>query len=139
MNKKLLNILFICLICLFLVSTVNAEGNDTVITSQGGNDIIVQSSVGNTYQIASNFSNDDIQLMFDGAEDGDTFEFGDGVYENISLVVDKKLNLVLKSNSKVYTSDQITSKAESLGIASTFGFYFTSNSCGSILFGITIL
>lgn len=139
MNKKLLNILFICMICLFLVSAVNATGNDTVIASQEGNDIIVNSSIGNTYQIASNLSNDDIQLMFDGARDGDTFEFGEEVYENISLVVDKKLNIVSKSNSKVYTSNQITSKAESLGISNTFGFYFTSNSCGSILSGITII
>jgi parallel beta-helix repeat protein len=139
MNKKILNILFICLICLFLISSVNAADNDTVIIADEGNDIVAGSSVSSNHQITSDLSNDDIQGMFDNANDGDTFEFSDAEYENISLVVDKKLNIVSNSNSKVYTSNQITSKAESLGITNTFGFYFTSNSCGSILSGITII
>ena len=139
MNKRIFNILFICLICLFLISSVNAEDNDTVISSDGGNDIIGDANVSSNYQISSNLSNDDIQGMFDNATDGDTFEFSDSKYENISLVVDKKLNIISKSNSKVYTSSQITSKAESMGITNTFGFYFTSNSCGSVLSGITIV
>ena len=139
MDKKALIILFICLVCLFLISTVNAADNDTVIGSDEGNEPVVESAIVTNHQITSNLSNDDIQGMFDGADDGDTFEFCDDKYENISLVVDKRLNIVSKNNSKVYTSNQITTNAESLGIANTFGFYFTSNSCGSILSGITII
>lgn len=139
MDKKILNVLFICLICLFLVSGVNAADNDTLVSSDGGNEIIAEDNAGNSYQITSDLSNDEIQTLFDNATDGDTFEFTDSEYENVSLVVDKKLNIFSKSNSKVYTSNQITAKAESLGIANTFGFYFTSNSCGSILSGITII
>jgi len=129
MNKRFSSILFICLIGLFLVTAVSAaEENQTDNTLAGVN-----------YQIASDLSNDDIQGMLGGASDGDTFEFTDKTYNNVSLVVDKKLNIISKTNSKVYTSSQLNTKAKSLGITDTFGFYFTSNSAGSVLSGITII
>jgi len=105
-----------------------AEENQTDNTLAGVN-----------YQITSDLSNEDIQGMLDGASDGDTFEFTDKTYNNVSLVVDKKLNIISKTNSKVYTSSQLNTKAKSLGITDTFGFYFTSNSAGSVLSGITII
>lgn len=129
MNKKFSNILFICLIGLFLLTAVSAaEENQTEENLAGAN-----------HQITSDLSNDDIQRMLDGASEGDTFEFTDKTYNNVSLVVDKKLNIISKTHSKVYTSSQLSTKAKSLGIADTFGFYFTSNSAGSILSGITII
>ncbi|MBE6494968.1 MAG: adhesin [Methanobrevibacter thaueri] len=129
MNKRFSSILFICLIGLFLVTAVSAaEENQTDNTLAGVN-----------YQITSDLSNEDIQGMLDGASDGDTFEFTDKTYNNVSLVVDKKLNIISKTNSKVYTSSQLNTKAKSLGITDTFGFYFTSNSAGSVLSGITII
>ncbi|MDO5861022.1 right-handed parallel beta-helix repeat-containing protein, partial [Methanobrevibacter sp.] len=76
---------------------------------------------------------------FDNANDGDTFEFTSSEYRNISLVVDKKLNIVSKNNSTVYASNKLTDKAKSLEIDKTFGFYFTSKSAGSVLSGITII
>ena len=129
MTKKLLNILLIIIIGLFLVSAVSAgdeiQANDNITTSN--------------YQITADLTNKDIQTMLDSAGDGDTFEFTDKSYSNISLVVDKKLNIVSKSNSKIHTSDKVSNKAEDLGITDTFGFYFTPNSAGSILSGITII
>ena len=131
MNKKIINILFICLIGLFLLSAVNAadvlEDNATLESDDA------------VYQITSNLSNDDIQVMFDSANDGDTFDFTDKEYRNISLVVDKKLNIISNNKAVVYSSGKISDKAKSLGITDSFGFYFTSNSCGSILSGITII
>ncbi|MBQ2666009.1 right-handed parallel beta-helix repeat-containing protein, partial [Methanobrevibacter sp.] len=129
MDKKLYNILFICLIGLFLISAASAsDANQT-------NDNLTSAN----HQITSDLTNEDIQAMFDNANDGDSFEFTDSAYNDISLVVDKKLNIMSKSNSKIYASNQITSKAGDLGITDTFGFYFTSNGAGSILSGITLI
>ena len=97
---KFVNILFICLVALFAVSSVSAADNDT--------DIIMSSN----YQISSDTSNDDIQLILDNAQDGDTFEFTDKEYKNISLVVDRKVNIISKEKSVIYTSNQISDEAE---------------------------
>jgi parallel beta-helix repeat protein len=96
-------------------------------------------SSGNSIIITSDLSNDDIQSKFDNAKDGDTLEFSDEEYNDISLVVDKKLNIISKKNSTVYASNQISDKAKSMGIDKTFGFYFTSKAAGSVLSGITII
>jgi parallel beta-helix repeat protein len=128
--NKLLNILFICLIALFVISAVNAEdGNHS-------DEVALASS---NYQIPSNLSNIEIQSMFDDAQEGDTFEFIDKEYSNISLVVDKKLNIVSNKKSTVHASSQLSDKAKSLDLSNTFGFYFTSNSCGSVLSGLTLI
>ena len=131
MDKKVFNLFFISLVFLFLVSAVSAEdaqdGNMTVLSS-GGNHIIT-----------SDLSNEDIQSQFDNANDGDTFEFTDNEYQDISLVVDKKLNIVSKKDSVVYASDEVSDKARDMGIDKTFGFYFTSNAEGSVLSGIIII
>ena len=131
MDKKVFNLFFISLLFLFLVSSVSAadihDGNMTILSS------------GNNYVVPSDLSNEDIQTQFDNANDGDTFEFTDKEYQNISLVVDKKLNIVSKRDSVVYASDEVSDKARDMGIDKTFGFYFTSNAAGSVLSGITII
>ena len=128
MNKKLIIILFICLCNLLLISSVGAadesQSNETIKTA---------------FQITSDLSNDDIQKLFDDAENGDTFEFSDSQYSDLSLIVDKKLNIVSNRNSTIYTSNQVTNKGESMGITDTFGFLFTPNSSGSVLSGFTII
>ena len=129
MNKKAIILLFICLTGLLLVTAVNASDiNNNNLSSQG-----------NSYKVSNNLSSDDIQLLFDNANDDDTFEFTSKEYRNISLVVDKKLNIVSNAKSVVYVSDKISSKAQNLAIDETFGFYFTENSGGSRLSGITII
>lgn len=129
MNKKSLAILFICVISLFLVSAVSASENQTDTTL----------AANSNYQITSDLSNKDIQNLFDNANEGDTFEFTDKEYKNISLIVDKKLNIVSKKNSALYADNHLSSNARSSGITNTFGFYFTSNGGGSLLSGITII
>lgn len=132
LNKKAFNLFFISILFLFLVSSASAVDVD--------NDNIAILSGSDNYQtITSNLSNDDIQSLFDNAKSGDTFEFTDSEYKNVSLVVDKKLNIISKSNSVVYASSDISDKAKNIGIDKTFGFYFTSNSAGSVLSGITII
>lgn len=129
MDKKYCNILFICLIGLFLVSAVNAE-----------DDVQVNDTVSSTnYQITSDLGNEDIQSMLDSASEGETFEFTDKEYKGISLIVDKKVNIISKTGSKLYTSNHVSDRAKNLGITDTFGFYFTSASAGSVLSGITIV
>ena len=129
MNKKVITLLFICLMSLLLVSTANAADIDNNnLTSQG-----------NSYKVTNDLSNDEIQLLFDNACDGDVFEFTSKDYSNISLVVDKKLNIVSNTDSRIHVSDSVTGRAQNLEINKTFGFYFTGNSGGSILSGITII
>ncbi|WP_407412776.1 right-handed parallel beta-helix repeat-containing protein [Methanobrevibacter sp.] len=127
MDKKILNILFIGLIGLFLISTVSAADD-----LQNNNTITI-------YQITSDLSNDDIQTILDNANDGDTFDFIDKEYKDISLIVDKKLKIVSTKNSVLHTSNKVSTKAKDLGLTDTFGFYFTSNSCGSTLSGVKII
>lgn len=132
MNKKAFNLFFISLLFLFLLSSVSAMDNQD-------DNMTVISSGNNPITITSELSNDDIQSKFDNAKDGDTFQFIDDEYQDISLVVDKKLNIVSKHNSIIHASDKITYKAKNLGIYKTFGFYFTSKAAGSVLSGITII
>ena len=131
MDKKVFNLFFISLLFLFLVSSVSAtdiqDDNMTILSS------------GSNHFITSDLSNDDIQSQFDNANDGDTFEFTDPEYQDISLVVDKKLNIISKKDSVVYVSDEVSDKARDMGIDKTFGFYFTSNAAGSVLSGINIV
>ena len=132
MDKKVYILFFISLLFLLLVSSVNA-------TDVSDNNVTIISNGDGYKTITSDLSNDDIQALFDNAGSGDTFEFTDSEYKNVSLVVDKKLNIVSRNNSVVYASGEISDKAKSLGIDKTFGFYFTSNSAGSVLSGITIV
>ena len=130
MDKKILNVLFICFMSVFLISAVSAADG-------GDNDETL--CEGSNYQITSNLSNDEIQSVLDTSLEGDTIEFTDNEYDNISLIVDKKLNIISKKNSVIYSSSKQSIKAKNLGIANSFGFYFTSNSGGSSLSGIKLV
>ncbi len=133
MDKKVLTLFIISFIFLFLVSSVGAtdiEDNNMTIASDGS---------ANYEEITSDLSNDDIQSKFDNAKDGDSFEFTDGEYKDVSLVVNKKLNIYSKNDTVIYTSNELSDKAKDSGIEKTSGFYFTSKSAGSVLSGITIM
>lgn len=125
MNKKALNLFFIFIISLFLVSATYAA-DESQLTQIN-------------HTITCDLSNDNIQVLFDSANDGDTFEFTDSEYNDISLVVDKALNIISKNNSIIKVSNQVSEKAGSMRIDKTFGFYFTSNAGGSVLSGMTII
>lgn len=129
MDKKVFCLFFICFIGLFTVSLVNAadevELNNTLLLD--------------SYHVSDELSNENIQSVLDNAKDGDTIEFNSKEYKNICLVVDKRLNIVSKVNSVFHVSSEASNKVKSLGIDQPSGFYFTSNSQGSILSGITII
>ena len=124
MNKKVFNLFLLFIISLFLISATYAADDSQVNQT--------------SYEITSDLSNDDIQALFDNANEGDIFEFTSDLYSDISLIVDKKLNIFSDKNSVVEASSQASEKAKSMGISKTFGFYFTSNAHGSVLSGITI-
>ena len=127
--NKVLNFLIICLFALCLVSSVSA--NDEVSNNDFTN--------GTTYSVTSDLSNGEIQTMFDGASNGDTFEFTSKSYDNVSLVVDKQLKIVSHKNSTINVAASLTNKAKNMGLSNTFGFYFTQNSSGSVLSGLNII
>ena len=148
--KKLLNLFIICLLGLILVSSVygadELESKEDVVASSSSNDDVLLESydmggvIGSTnYEVTSDLSNGDIQSMLDNAGEGDTFTFVGNEYNGISLVVDKKVNIVSNVNSSIYTSDDLSNKAQKLNIDKTFGFYFTKNSAGSVLSGFNIV
>lgn len=122
--NKLFNLFIICLFALCFISVVSASDDF---------------SNGTSYIVTSDLSNDEIQSLFDSANDGDTFEFKSKNYDNISLIIDKQLKIVSDKNSTVNVGSSVSPKAESLGISNTFGFYFTQNSSGSILSGFNII
>lgn len=124
--KKLLNLFIVCLLGLILISSV--YGADEL---QYSNDDIVMGTT--IYDVSSDLSNNDIQSMLDNAGQGDTFNFVSKEYNGISLVVDKKVNIISNVNSTVYTYGELSNKAQELNIDKTFGFYFTKNSAGSVL------
>ena len=130
--KKLLNLFIICLLGLILVSSV--YGADELQFSK--DDVAVEGTV---YDVSSDLSNNDIQSMLDNAGQGDTFNFVSKEYKGISLVVDKKVNIVSNVNSTIYTSGDLSNKVQELNTDKTFGFYFTKNSAGSVLSGFNIV
>lgn len=126
MNKKVSILFFMCFVSLFLISAASAADGSG-------------SANATTYQIGASVSNNEIQTMFDNANEGDTFEFVNYTYKDISLIVDKKINIKSNKIATVYVSTDVSDKAKSMGISETFGFYFTSNSAGSVLSGIRII
>jgi len=127
--NNVLNIFIIFLFALCLVSSVSANEYNS------NNDF----ANGTTYSITSDLSNCEIQTMFNGASNGDTFEFTSKSYDNISLVVDKQLKIISNKNSIINVATSLTDKAKDMGLSNTFGFYFTQNSSGSILSGLNII
>jgi len=91
----------------------------------------------NVYNVYSNMTNDEIQFIFDNANDGDTIKFINKSYENISIIVDKHLNIISSKNTIIYSSNGLTDNAKKLGISDSFCFYFTNESSLSLIKGFT--
>lgn len=153
MNLKIRQFSYVIFIFIFIfafigaVSAVELEQTDitnedtSLITEsndlfKGEKDVLSSTSV---YNVDSSSTNDEIQSIFDNSNSGDTIVFTDNSYNNISIVVDKKLNLVSNRNSIIHTSTSVSKKAQEKGIDYSFGFYFTNLSSGSTLKGLTII
>ena len=132
-NKPFLVVIFLIILVFALINSVSAMEDDDIIVSE--TNLLTGNSVHN---IASDTTNDDIQSIIDNANSGDTIQFNDKSYDNISIVVNKRLNIVSTKGSTIKTSDSISQKAESMGIDKSFGFYFTKLASGSVLKGITL-
>ena len=133
-NKPIFVVIFLIILVFALINSVSAMEDDDIIVSE--TNLLTGNSVHN---IASDTTNDDIQSIIDNANSGDTIQFNDKSYNNISIVVNKKLNIVSSKNSKIYTSPSKSKKAQSMGIENTFGFYFTKLASGSTLKGLNII
>jgi parallel beta-helix repeat protein len=114
-----------------------------------------------TINIDSNLNNQDIQLLIDNANHGDTFNFVGKRYDNISLVVNKKLNIISSVKTVITTSSSSNNNNNNNGngnnnksnnnsngnnnnnngldLSESFGFYFGKNSYGSTFSGFTII
>lgn len=94
-------------------------------------------SSNSAYKISSSSSNDEIQSIFDSLKSGDTVEFVDKNYNNISIVVTKKVNIISSKNSVINTVDSISAKARQMGIENSFVFYLSNAASGSVIKGLT--
>lgn len=85
--------------------------------------------------VNSGMQNSDIQSLINNAKSGDTLNFKSGNYHNVSLIINKKLNVVSTKNVTLNGND--SSGDDGTG-KTTFVFYFTNQSSGSSLSGFKI-
>lgn len=83
--------------------------------------------------VDSGMKNSDIQNLINNAKSGDTIKFNGGNYQNVSLVINKKLNLVSTKDSVLYGNNSADTDGKT-----TFVFYFTNKSSGSVFSGFNI-
>ncbi len=87
-----------------------------------------------TINIAPGLQNYDIQTLINGSNQGDTINFLGNSYSNISLIINKKLNIISNKNTLIIGNN--SNEISGLG---TFAFYFNTNSLGSIISGFNIV
>ncbi len=92
-----------------------------------------------TINVTSGLQNYDIQALIDGAQAGDTVNFMGNSYSNISLIIDKKLNIISFINTVINSNNSNGVSGHSMGLTETFAFYFTKKSSGSVISGFNIL
>ena len=92
-----------------------------------------------TINVTSGLQNYDIQALIDGAHAGDTIDFMGNSYSNISLIIDKKLNIISFINTVINSNNSNGISGPSMGLTETFAFYFTKKSSGSVISGFNIL
>ena len=159
-NKQLLFGIFLIILIISFIGSVSAsnsfdtdDSNSNAISDSNNilqSDIVLKSSnaldsdesglsekillsSNSVHQISSDATNDEIQSIFDNAKSGDTIQFNDRKYEKVSIVVNKKLNIVSNGKTLIYTSDSISTKAGKMGLSNSFGFYFTKLASGSVI------
>jgi parallel beta-helix repeat protein len=92
-----------------------------------------------TINVSSGLQNYDIQSLIDGAQSGDTINFMGNSYSNISLIINKKLNIISHINTIIRSSNSTGINGSNMGLTETFAFYFAKNSSGSVISGFNIL
>lgn len=100
--------------------------------------IFISPSYSATINIDHNATNQNIQGLIDSAKSGDTIQFKNSTYNNISLIIDKKLTL--KGNgTTIITKNFKGNSGNAIDGSNTFGFYFTKSALGSSLIGFNII
>ena len=115
---------------------LNKENTLELDTSDKSEKNVISTS--SIHKISSDSTNDEIQSIFDNSKSGDTIQFNDREYNNISIVVNKRLNIVSAKSSILHTSGSVSNKANQMGLANTFGFYFTKLASGSVIKGLSL-
>ncbi len=87
-----------------------------------------------TINIAPGLQNYDIQTLINGSNQGDTINFLGSSYSNISLIINKKLNIISNKNTII-----ISNNSNNIPGLGTFAFYFTNTSLGSVIAGFNII
>ncbi|MDD5959490.1 MAG: right-handed parallel beta-helix repeat-containing protein [Methanobrevibacter wolinii] len=128
MNIIIISLVIILSFC--LITSVSAASNNSTNT--------YLNNTSYTHIVTSNMSNNEIQSVIDNANNGDTVKFNSKKYNNVSLIINKKLNIITTVRTVLESSNIISNRAKSLNIKNSFGFYFTSNSSGSTLKGFTL-
>jgi parallel beta-helix repeat protein len=83
--------------------------------------------------VNSGMKNSDMQNLINNAKSGDTINFSGGNYQNVSLVINKKLNVLATKNAVLNGTSSDGSNGKT-----TFVFYFTNTSSGTVLSGFNI-
>lgn len=83
--------------------------------------------------VDTGMKNSDIQNLINNAKAGDTINFNGGDYQNVSLVINKKLNVIGTKNVVLNGTDSADANGKT-----TFVFYFTNKSSGTVLSGFNI-
>lgn len=136
-KKKLFFLIFLVLLSFTLSLPVYA--NENLSYTDAGSNLDsdnIHSQDSNLHTVYSNLSNDEIQTIFDNSIEGDTIQFMDKSYDNVSIVVEKSLNIVSPNNSIINSGT--SSKAQNMGISDSFIFYFTNLSSNSMIKGLTL-
>ncbi len=99
------------------------------------------SSASATQYVGIGASNNDIQQIIDNAQAGDTIQFTGSEYDNLSLIINKTLNLVGAPTGTVIKSisdwNYIPSSVKGMSINNTAAFYFL-NTVGCSISGFNI-
>ncbi len=94
----------------------------------------ISSASAATVNVDPGLNNNAIQTIIDGAQSGDTIQFSGNYYENISLVINKTLNLVAAPTGTIIkaisNSSYIPTTALQNSISNTAAFYFINGTNG---------
>ncbi|MGL4669338.1 MAG: right-handed parallel beta-helix repeat-containing protein [Methanobacteriaceae archaeon] len=89
----------------------------------------------NVINIDSGLTNVQIQSIMDNAPVGSTVNFLGDSYSDISIIINKKLNIISSSNTKTVITGSSVNNPE---LDQSFTFYFTENSSGSKIEGFIL-
>lgn len=100
--------------------------------------IFISPSYSATIEISHNATNQEIQNLIDSAKSGDILQFKNSTYNNISLIINKKLTLNGNGATIISNKFEENNGNENDG-NDTFSFYFTKSALGSSLIGFNII